>query len=164
MSKILHPPRIKEKINKFSILCVFVPVDRLSLLLASFTALDSSLSFMPLSSAFLLFESLVSSFPKAFRNIDLSLSGDSIASSDSENEEDETFYEALTVELDKLSVATNELELTKTNRDGLKLCSLGLYYTKERTTKRENKTHSRCERTSKCIGQAHTIGFDPPVL
>ncbi|RNA37148.1 hypothetical protein BpHYR1_038933, partial [Brachionus plicatilis] len=95
---------------------------------------------------------------------DLSLSGDSIASSDSENEEDETFYEALTVELNKLSVATNELELTKTNRDGLKLCSLGLYFTKERTTKRENKTHWRCERTSKCSGRAHTIGLDPPVL
>ncbi|RNA32251.1 hypothetical protein BpHYR1_049998 [Brachionus plicatilis] len=59
---------------------------------------------------------------------DLNLSGDSIASSDSDNEEDETFYEALTVELNKLSVATNELELTKTNTDGLKLSSLGLYY------------------------------------
>ncbi|CAF0801563.1 unnamed protein product [Brachionus calyciflorus] len=69
-----------------------------------------------------------------------------------EEENDDTFFDLLTEERNKLSIYGNDFNLTKTNRGGLKLCSLGYYYTKERVTK-AGTYHWKYEKTISCNGQ-----------
>ncbi|CAF1102351.1 unnamed protein product [Brachionus calyciflorus] len=89
----------------------------------------------------------------------------SMTSTDSEQfEEVEEFYCELSDELNKLSIESKDFFITKTKRGGLKLCSLGYYYTKERLVKNINKYHWKCESTKSCNGRAHTIGLEGPVL
>ncbi|RMZ98416.1 hypothetical protein BpHYR1_035319, partial [Brachionus plicatilis] len=49
--------------------------------------------------------------------------------------------------------------LSKTIRNGQKLCSFGYIYTKERTTKK-GFIHWKCEDTLTCSGRAHSEGED----
>lgn len=70
-------------------------------------------------------------------------SDSSIISTDSEHDEqDEQFYGELSDELNKLSLENKDFFITQTKRGGLKLCSLGYYYTKERLIKNSNKYHT----------------------
>jgi len=73
------------------------------------------------------------------------------------------FIELLTEELNKFSIESNDFHLAKTKRGGLKLCSLGYYYTKERVTK-SNTYHWKCENTNTCNGRAHTYELRAPVV
>ncbi|CAF1013129.1 unnamed protein product [Brachionus calyciflorus] len=89
----------------------------------------------------------------------------SIISTDSEQfDEVEEFYGELSDELNKLTLENKDFFLTKTKTGGLKLCSLGYYYTKERLVKNNNKYHWKCESTKSCNGRAHTIGLEGPLL
>ncbi|RNA35677.1 hypothetical protein BpHYR1_024196 [Brachionus plicatilis] len=79
--------------------------------------------------------------------------------SESDSDEDGEFYIALTEEINKLCITTKDFYLSKTIRNGQKLCSFGYYYTKERTTKK-GFIHWKCEDTLTCTGRAHSEGED----